>query len=137
MGGSFVRSVCTPLCSSKSAMACCLPSSKTWKSFLSRLVTGSSLLLVTTTSTRTTLTFDWKGGTLPGESGTAVWESEVTAKIRTNKRKKQRHEHITVDSNPNVIINVGSVRPPAREQLVRQRKCFPLHVTPTVSATCR
>jgi hypothetical protein len=39
------------------------------------------------------------------------WESEVTAKIRTNKRKKQRHEHITLDSNPNVIINVGSVEP--------------------------
>src|SRR5882724_7687930 len=126
MGGSFVRSVCTPLCSSKSAMACCLPSSKTWKSFLSRLVTGSSLLLVTTTSTRTTLTFDWKGGTLLGESGTAVWESEVTAKIRTNERKKQRHEHITVDSNPNVIINVGSDEPPAGRAIRASVKVFPV-----------
>src|ERR1700680_4480874 len=95
MGGSLVCLACTPLCSSKTEMTCFLPSSRTWKSFLSRPVTGSSLPLVTTTSTRTTFTFDWKGKTVLAESGTEVWAAIVVIpNARVKKRKQQRHKRI-------------------------------------------
>src|ERR1700722_6621088 len=75
MGGNLKGVRVAAVCSAKVAMVCWGESSVISKSSLWRPGMGSPLLLVTTTSSMTSRTLDWKVGA--DLSGAAVWEWRV------------------------------------------------------------